>query len=700
MIVDTWTLSKIEERELSYIVGRERELHHFTEALTVGNSRKAAGLNIIHVYGTGGVGKSTFLRLCRKTAYEAGAAFAMVDSRDFEHHGHSLAAALHSQLPLYDEGSQYTGREQELTTGTCLSVITQISQNQRVVLAIDTFEEMADMEDWLRDCFLPFLPDGTLVLLAGRHPLRGKWRLSPAWRERITSLPLVHLERCHCFDYLTRCGIRDEARREWLWRRTKGHPLSLSLAAAAAVQGGPYDAGTSETDYFEEMAMLWMKEVPDQELRTVTEAASVLRHFDLDRLSFILDSEISPEVFERLISLSFVRKSVRGWQLHDLMSESILKSLKDRSPASYKKIKDRCVIYYADTILANSGQSNTGWEVGELFHHAGNQILRVLGSREVQESYYWVTVTESNFKDVLSYIRWRQTSKQTISGVGVDPESGESFHIEYSSEAIRQNVPEFDPRTLFELEPEALRLLKDSQGRTMGLSVIVPIHSETILWLQNDPYSSPYLASLTQEELEKLKQPRHRPAGWFMRSIDFVDLLDLPSRTQGLNLLYEHVCAGGLFFCSPYPARITDMTYPALGFCEVKNACHTNYDGKTPTATYVLDTRGDKLRSYLASFLRKAGVTWPLADQVTEQSTLQDTPSVPQQENKMNPLKQLTKREQEVAELVIAGCSNAEAANKLYISEVTVKKHLKAIYAKLGINSRLQLANLAYTRST
>lgn len=52
----------------------------------------------------------------------------------------------------------------------------------------------------------------------------------------------------------------------------------------------------------------------------------------------------------------------------------------------------------------------------------------------------------------------------------------------------------------------------------------------------------------------------------------------------------------------------------------------------------------------------------------------------------------LTRRQRSVALLVAAGCSNAEIAQQLHISEQTVKNHLKAVFERLGVASRLQLA--------
>lgn len=59
---------------------------------------------------------------------------------------------------------------------------------------------------------------------------------------------------------------------------------------------------------------------------------------------------------------------------------------------------------------------------------------------------------------------------------------------------------------------------------------------------------------------------------------------------------------------------------------------------------------------------------------------------------KINSLKQLTKREYEVLELVVQGFSNEVIAEKLFISVHTVKAHLESIYRKLGATNKVQAA--------
>lgn len=57
-----------------------------------------------------------------------------------------------------------------------------------------------------------------------------------------------------------------------------------------------------------------------------------------------------------------------------------------------------------------------------------------------------------------------------------------------------------------------------------------------------------------------------------------------------------------------------------------------------------------------------------------------------------------TDREHDVLDLLVAGKSNREIAMELHVSESTVKNHLHALYAKLGVESRSQAISEAIRR--
>jgi NarL family two-component system response regulator LiaR len=55
----------------------------------------------------------------------------------------------------------------------------------------------------------------------------------------------------------------------------------------------------------------------------------------------------------------------------------------------------------------------------------------------------------------------------------------------------------------------------------------------------------------------------------------------------------------------------------------------------------------------------------------------------------------LTERESELLSLLSTGMTNRELGENLYVSENTIKTHLRRLYSKLGVRNRAQAASLA-----
>lgn len=82
----------------------------------------------------------------------------------------------------------------------------------------------------------------------------------------------------------------------------------------------------------------------------------------------------------------------------------------------------------------------------------------------------------------------------------------------------------------------------------------------------------------------------------------------------------------------------------------------------------------------------------PLSAEIV--ALLQETALGGAPSSRLDPLQTLTEREREVLTLMSEGASNEDIAQKLYISERTVKFHASNIYGKLGARNRTEAVSL------
>src|SRR5215510_6831320 len=149
-------------------VGRAEEQSLFQSILTASE----LPFYVLYIFGPGGIGKTSLVRefiyICQQNQLPA----TYLDARDIEPSPESFVNALQASL----------------NSTSPLEFLA--AQPHRHVLVIDTYESMAPLDRWLRQLFLPQLPDNVLVVLAGRDLPALAWRTDPGWQTLVHFLPL------------------------------------------------------------------------------------------------------------------------------------------------------------------------------------------------------------------------------------------------------------------------------------------------------------------------------------------------------------------------------------------------------------------------------------------------------------------------------------------------------------------------------
>jgi AAA ATPase domain len=138
-------------------VGRRDELATFDDALAGRSTQR-----VLIVHGPGGIGKTTLLQELHRRARIAGRSALLLDGR---------------QVDPSPAGFRET-----------------VGAASPDVFLIDAYEQLAPIDGWLRQQFVPSLGASSVVVLSGRDAPARAWCTDPGWRRLVAIHRLDHLD--------------------------------------------------------------------------------------------------------------------------------------------------------------------------------------------------------------------------------------------------------------------------------------------------------------------------------------------------------------------------------------------------------------------------------------------------------------------------------------------------------------------------
>ncbi len=651
----------IRSMESRYFVGRDEELKQMKELLVNSGKNK----RIINISGTGGVGKTYLLQEFSSLCEQTGALLIELDARDFYHSANGFFRHVLTILDPHFAENPTSINESQLHH-TCIHLLNSLSKEQKIVLALDSYEELRGMGRWLREVFISQLDSEILIVISGRNPLDGQWISSPGWRESIHSIPLKDLNRDAIIQYLQKFSIKDKSTIENVCHFTGGHPLVLSFVTSILSSGKELSFDTFEQqDIWTHLIDQWLREIPDDKFRVMIEAACVLRQFNQESLEYVLEQAISYVDFKILTNLSFIQYSGGGWKVHKQVREAVYLDLLKRNPTQHKKMTKNCITYYLNKVKSSS-QLGTIQEAREFFYHVGDSMVRSVLFAGGTRSYHYETMDHDNYHEILQYYEHRKMNPADKKASYYDASTNRMYQFQLSSEQDKKRSELFQPEKILELGMDAVRMLKNEAGELLGIVVIIPINKQTMAYLSEDPVSAPYFKILSEQQKKELSVPASTQSGWFIRVVDVVKPDDSEVRSELMTYIISFFLTKGIVLVTT-PVTFYQNLLEWFGFSVIPDATHFEYGEGVPSYTYMLDLRGDRQKEYIHHFIEKLGLQ-------TEDNIFG-----------------FSDREKEISKLIMDGKTNPEIAATLFVSEITVKKHISSMLKKAGVKNRAQL---------
>lgn len=298
---------RLADRDRDLFVGRERELAFFDALL--GEDPPA---NVVLVHGPGGIGKSTLLRELARRAERRG------------------------RGPFLIEGREIAPDPDQLE-----EVLVGVASEPRPLVLFDTYERMTAIAGWLRRRFLPSLPSGALVVLAGRRKPDPEW-FQGGWERVTVELELKPMGTGDASALARAHGIEDDAALEALLEWAQGSPLALSLGAGAALGGGWRPEYVGERP---DLVRAILRRLTEPELGggepEALAVAGIARVVTPRLLADALPGVDGEAAHAWLRSLTFAEPVADGIALHDLVRKAVRADLVRRRPEHERELRRR-----------------------------------------------------------------------------------------------------------------------------------------------------------------------------------------------------------------------------------------------------------------------------------------------------------------------------------------------------------------------
>lgn len=249
--------------------------------------------------------------------------------------------------------------------------LAKFTKKKRVVLILDTFEQMIMLDDWACEVAQRLQPNALLVIAGRALP---NWNRT--WQDWMTNAHVEELKP------MTEEVMRDLVRRyyttmrggkpnptqvEAIIRFARGLPMVVTSAVQLWVKYGVEDFQSVKVEIVANLVDQLMEGVPNA-LIPVLEAAAIVRWFDQPILRAVTGLDDVRDVYNELRQFPFVRVRTEGLALHDTVREIIDENLRSQDSERHFKLHERAAVLFEKRLEKATSEGTERLELERLYH--------------------------------------------------------------------------------------------------------------------------------------------------------------------------------------------------------------------------------------------------------------------------------------------------------------------------------------------
>jgi hypothetical protein len=332
-----------------------------------------------------------------------------------------------------------------------------LARYPRVVLLIDTYENLTPLDSWLRTDFLPYLPSASLTVIAGRNPPDAAWRTTPGWRDLIRIISLRNLHPEESRKYLQARGIAQNQHPSVV-EFTHGHPLALALVADVVGQRDAAFDPENAPDVVRVLLEQFLQHVPSAQHREALEICAHSRVTTEALLAATMNTTDVHHLFEWLHRLSFIEQGRDGLFPHDLARDVLDTHLRWRNPALYRELRRRVRGYILERLYNTKGVEQQSSFLDLITLHRNKPVAKSFYQWKTMGQAYIAPAVPNDFHRILDMVR--------------QYEGEDSAHIAHY---------------WLQRQPQSFQVFRSFTGELIGFMAALHLESATTDDIQTDP---------------------------------------------------------------------------------------------------------------------------------------------------------------------------------------------------------------------